>query len=320
MTRSLKHLNALHAFEAAARLGTFTRAGKELGVTPAAVGQQVRILEGYLGKKLFQRSSSGLTPTSAAARALGDLHSGFQRLDAGFKCLEGPAGGDHLAVSVAPALAWKWIATRMPRLYERSPQIDLRMDASPRLADVAGGEFDIAIRYDRPTADSPLSVLLFRDYTLPVCTPDLCPAGGAGAHERALFELPLLHIEGETTEGDAVTWHGWAKRFGLADAKLEHGARYPQSAMAVQAALDGQGVALSGLVLVIDDLLSGRLVAPLGPTSALRAPYAYRMVIAPARHATSVQSTFVRWIKDEARKSRKAMNDFVSGRSAASSA
>ena len=83
--------------------------------------------------------------------------------------------------------------------------------------------------------------------------------------------------------------------------------------MALQAALDGQGVALCGLILAVDDLLSGRLVAPLGPTSALRAPYAYRLVIAPARRKLPLHTTFIRWIKNEARKSRKAISAFLAG-------
>ncbi len=314
MTRDLRFLNALHAFETAARLGTFAQAGEELGVTPAAVGQQVRMLEDYIGQKLFYRSKLGLTSTTVASGALGDLHRGFDSLESGFRKLREPADKNRLAVSVAPALAWKWLAPRMPRLYERAPEIDLRMDASLRLADIAGGEFDVAIRYDRPMRDGPTSSRLFVDYTLPVCVPELCDLKGTTKQRaRAMLDLPLLHIEGETTEGDAVTWPSWCRRYGLGETSIGQGTRYPQSTMAIQAALDGQGVALSGLIIVIDDLLAGRLVAPLGPSSALKAPYAYRVVMAQARRKIVVQSSFIRWLRDEASASRDAMAGFLAG-------
>ena len=98
MSRSLTHLNALLAFEASARLGNFTRAAEELGVTPAAVGQQVRILEDYLGRKLFHRTPEGLKATSAASPALAELHGGFDSLAAAFKRLSGSETDNRLSL------------------------------------------------------------------------------------------------------------------------------------------------------------------------------------------------------------------------------
>lgn len=124
MPRDIKHLNALRALEASARLGSFTLAAKELEVTPAAVGQQVRILEEYLGRKIFHRTPRGLQVTTATSVAMTDLQSGFDRLEAGLKQLGGSTSDKQLSVSVAPALAARWLAPRIQRLYERCPQID----------------------------------------------------------------------------------------------------------------------------------------------------------------------------------------------------
>ena len=210
MPRRLKYLNALHAFEAAARLGTFTRAAQELGVTPAAVGQQVRVLEGYLGCKLFKRTNQGLQATANASLALVDLHSGFDRLEAGFGRLVGQATENRLSVSVAPALAWRWLTPRIHRLYQRCPNIDLRMDASLRLVDVVGGEFDIAVRYGEEERGGLASPVLFEEHQLPVCAPGLWQDGGSSTREDRLLNLPLLHVESETSDASVSTWRDWA--------------------------------------------------------------------------------------------------------------
>lgn len=306
MPRALSHLNALRAFEASARLGSFARAGEELGVTPAAVGQQVRILEGYLGRRLFRRTPAGLRASPAAALALAELGDGFDRLEAGIKRLAGPAPGHRLAVSAAPTFAWKWLAPRLPGLYQRCPRIDLRMDTSMRLVDIAGGEFDIAVRYGAAETGDLQSSVLLDEAILPVCAPGLAEGG-------KLLALPLLHVEGETSDSGWLSWPEWGQRQGLEDTKLRRGPRYPQSAMALQAALDGQGVALCGLALAIDDLGAGRLVAPLGTAGALKTHYAYRMVSAAKREPTAIQRTFVAWIGEEARKTGEIMAAFLRG-------
>ena len=308
MSKGLKHLNALRAFEASARLGNFTRAAGELGVTPAAVGQQVRILEGYLGRSLFHRTPGGLQVTPAAAATLPDLHEGFDRLAAGFKRLQGPVVENQLSVSVAPALAWKWLAPRLQGFYERSPHIDLRMDTSLRLADISGGEFDLAIRYGPEEGDGLKTLPLFQEYLLPVCIPSLCralcSAQREARSEAAILDLPLLHIEGETSDAAVRDWRHWGEIFGLLDPRLDDGPRYPLSAMALQAAYDGQGVALCGLTLVIDDLVAGRLVTPYRAVKAVKTDYAYRLVASPVRRQSATQATFMRWIEQEAEKTR----------------
>ncbi len=309
MSRKLAYLNALHAVEASTRLGSFARAAKELGVTPAAVGQQVRIIEEYLGFKLFTRTPSGLRPTIQASPALDELRTGFGFLETAFKRLQGNTSSAQLSVSAAPALAGRWVAPRLRNLYERCPQIDLRMDTSLSLVDIADGEFNLAIRYGPEDKDLD-TTLLFQEYILPVCIPDLCESSPGLASGEELLRLPLLHIEGETSDTGALSWAAWGAYHGIYDELLNRGPRYPHSIMALQAAFDGQGVALCGLVLALDDLNSGRLIAPLGAESAVEAHYAYRIVRA-SKSAPPVQQVFIDWIEAEARKTREVVSRFV---------
>lgn len=312
MPASLKFLNALRAFEVSARLGSFTRAADELGVTPAAVGQQVRMLEDYLGQKLFLRTAKGLRATVPASSALADLHSGFDRLEAGFTLLQGAVLGNRLSVSVAPALASKWLAPRLQGLYERCPDIELRMDASLRLADLQSGEFDLVVRYDAGQQDGLTSLPLFDEYVLPVCAPALCQPNDDIETADNLLSLPLLHIEGETSDTGVPTWRDWARQFGVQGDRLDRGPRYPQSAMAIQAALDGQGILLCGMTLVLDDLITGRLITPFSPGIVVKAHYVYRVIFSPVRQRMAIQNTFVDWIQAEAKKSQVLIDKILS--------
>ena len=313
MSRDLKHLNALRALEASARLGSFTLAAKELEVTPAAVGQQVRILEEYLGRKIFHRTPRGLQVTTAASVAMTDLQSGFDRLEAGLKQLGGSTSDKQISVSVAPALAARWLAPRIQRLYERCPQIDLRLDTSLKLADIAGGEFDLAIRYIGKDIEDLETTLLFDEFQIPVCVPEIAPQASYPISEIQILTMPLLHIEYESDDSKILSWEKWGARHGLKPDLLKSGPRYPDSTMALQATLNGQGVAFCGLSLVIDDLVSGKLIAPMGPGSATKAGYAYQIVHSPVRRQTSIHKTFTRWIKLEASKTNELITNFLQG-------
>jgi len=115
----------------------------------------------------------------------------------------------------------------------------------------------------------------------------------------------LLHIDGETSDAAVRDWRQWGEKFGLDDPCLDEGPRYPQSAMALQAAFDGQGVALCGLTLVIDDLRTGRLVTPYRPVRAVKTDYAYRLVTSRARRQSATQAIFIQWIEQEAKLTRE---------------
>ena len=314
MRRRLSHLNALLALEASARLGSFTRAAQELGVTPAAVGQQIRTVERFIGRKLFRRTPTGLEPTSVTEAALAELRDGFDKLALGFTRLSGPANTNRLSVTAAPALAGKWLAPRMQGLYRRSPQIDLRIDTSLRLADIEGGEFDLAIRYCDGVPKTLKGHGLFQEHILPVCAPSLqrsITQNIQNIRDMPALDMPLLHIDGETSDPSVPSWPIWGRAYGLHEDSLRCGAKYPHSIMAIEAAINGQGIALCGIHLVIDDLLAGRLVAPFGSDSAVRTRSSYSVIYSSVRQQSEVCMTFVQWIRSEANLTRKLVAQFM---------
>ena len=137
MKRALLPLNALRAFEAAAKHLSFKKAADELNVTPAAISQQIRTLEEYLDVRLFRRSSRGLILTERAQISLGSLRDGFERLDAAVEMIRDTGQSDTLRVSVSPSLASKWLVPRLDRFYEQNPNVIVKINASMELtADV----------------------------------------------------------------------------------------------------------------------------------------------------------------------------------------
>lgn len=153
-----EHLNALRAFEAAARHESFSRAAAELHVTPAAVGQLVRSLEEVLGTPLFQRGLSGqkrLLLTEAAQRALPDIRAGFEKLSAGLARLREVSSTGVLTVTVSPAFAAKWLVPRLEYFNAAWPELDVRLDVSLEALDFAERGIDIGVRYGRVTAPAP---------------------------------------------------------------------------------------------------------------------------------------------------------------------
>ena len=145
--RRLPPLNALRAFEAAARHMNFSRAAEELSVTPGAVSQQIQNLEDYIGAPLFKRTPKGLLLTDAAQTALPALREAFDRLAEAASLLTAAEDGRRLTVSVAPSFAAKWLVPRLGRFEAAHPEVDVWVSAGLELVDFTGGEVDLAIRY-----------------------------------------------------------------------------------------------------------------------------------------------------------------------------
>ncbi len=298
---TLPPLNALKAFEAAARLGSFTRAAEELGVTSAAVGQQVRGLEARIGATLFQRSLDGLTLTTRAREALPKIRRGFDFLSQGFHQLAPDDDQTHLSISAAPTFAMKWLVPRLQRFHERHPTINLSFDTAMRFVEVGRGEVDLAIRFGAGRYPGLKSERLFHDWVLPLCAPSFDFADRNRQQPIDLAGVHLIHLEGETTDPAWMNWQGWAKRHDLNIDHLAEGPRFSQSAMALQAAIEGQGVALCSIVCAFHDILAGKLCPPFGTDCALETKYGYDMVYVPARAEHFAVRVFRNWMNEEAR-------------------
>lgn len=178
--KSPVYMNAMRAFEASARHQSFSAAAVELNVTPAAIGQLVRSLEGWLGTPLFHRSSSGrvrLIPTEAAQRALPDIRAGFDRLNLGLARLKEGSANGVLTVTVSPAFASKWLLPRIDRFQTAWPDTDVRLDTSLKLLDFVSQGIDIGVRYGAGVWPGLVAEKLMDEEIYPVCSPMLLRPG-----------------------------------------------------------------------------------------------------------------------------------------------
>ena len=259
--RRLPSLNALRAFWAAARHPSFAAAAEELHVTASAVSLQIRQLEDELEFKLFERTPKGLVLTPQGARLLPGISQAFEHLKGTIASIdEGSSGKANLSISVAPSFATKWLLPRLGGFLERHPNIEVDVKANIELADFSKGEVDFAIRYGG--GDYPgLSVeLLLEDRMFPVCSPELLMRYGQRNPTRVFTEAPLLHDISVDRDPAAPSWKMWLKASGLNAVDWRNGPRFNQTALALDAALAGLGIALAPAALVEMDLAAGRLV------------------------------------------------------------
>lgn len=294
MSQRLPPLNALRAFEAAARHLNFSKAAAELYVTPAAISHQIKGLEEFLGVQLFRRRNKNLLLTDSGQAALPALREGFARLADAIELMRSGDVERILTVSVAPSFAGKWLVPRLDRFRESYPGIDVRVDANSRLVDFARDDVDIAIRYG--SGDYPgLHVdCLLADEIVPVCSPRLLTGSAPLKKPADLRKHTLLHIEDPIMSGAYPDWKMWLLSAGIDDIDATRGPRFSQSNMAIQAAVEGHGVALAGSILVADDLAAGRLVKPFALSFPVN--FCYYLVCPQATLAMPKMNAFREWL------------------------
>lgn len=298
--KSPTHLNALRAFEATARLGGYAPAAGEIGVTPEAVGQLVRSLEAYLGIKLFHRGRSGrrLVPTQEALTVLPNLSDAFKMLVGATDRLKAFSQSGVLTVSVAPSIAAKWLMPRLPSFIGAETGIDVRLDITDRLVDIAIGEADVAIRYGRGEwPDINVETLFLDEKLFPVCSPALLEKMPALQSPNALPDQVLIR-DATITNPAYPTWRDWFRHAGLMGDEKAQFIEFNASLLTIEAAVMGQGVALVREHLVKDELAFGKLIR-LFPTLELSTGWNYYVV-------TSAQSCnrariFADWLIKQAK-------------------
>lgn len=272
--RRLPPLNALRAFEAAARHLSFKEAASELFVTPTAVSHQIRSLEELVGFKLFERRGNAIKLTRAGERFFPVLHDGFDRIAQSVADLQREE--NVLTVSVTPAFAAMVLVPHLASLREAHPDITLRVEASEKLADLRKAEADICVRYGPERHQPFASHLLFRDRYVPVASPAWLGERALPVPAQALAASDLLHYDWKNASLQGPTWTAWMAATGIAGFDEGRCTRFSEEAHAVQAALDGAGVALASTVLVASKLKGGQLVQvhPVGlPGFAYQAEY-----------------------------------------------
>jgi len=297
--RRLPPLNAIRAFEAAARHLSFTKAADELNVTPAAISQQVRNLEDILGVPLFRRLTRALLLSEAGQAALPILGEGFDRLVDGIERIRATSESGILTVSAAPSFAARWLVRRLPRFEARHPEIRIRLDPTLHAVDFERENVDIAIRFGEGNYPGMRTDRLMTENISPVCSPGLMNGDNPLREPCDLANHVLLHTDwglGNPTQPD---WAMWLVCAGAETVNSSRGPVFTTEVLTVESALEGNGVALVNRGIVVDEVAAGRLVWPFELT--IETHFGF-FIICPEHTADSPKNAaFRQWLLDEAR-------------------
>lgn len=298
MSYRLPPLPAVRAFEAAARLGGFQSAGAELHVSAGAVAHQVKQLEAWLGVALFQRLARGVALTSAGhryAEALRPLLAGLADASEAAR-----HHGDERVVTVTsvPSLVARWLMPRLGRLREQHPEIDMRVLASLHPVDFVREGVDVAIRLGAGPYPGLQTDLLMEEWFSAVCSPAFKAAAPDLRTPADLLRYPLLHDEREMRIPDEISWSRWLQNFGIAYAGATRPS-FSHTYLTLEAAANGQGVALAAEPFIAEDLRNGRLVRLF--EQRVLGPYRFYLLRPADAEARPAVKAFCDWVKAEAR-------------------
>ena len=294
----MPQLNALKAFEAAARHESFTRAAGELCVTQGAVSHQVKALEAELGLKLFNRERQRLVITEAGCDYLNVIRDAFDRIGEGTERLLQRQRGGVLAVSVSPNFAAKWLIHRLGRFAEAHPEIDLRVSAQPHHVDFAREDIDLAIRHGDGNEPGLHVTRLCVEELFAVCSPKLLTGRDPLRQPSDLCRFTLIHVSDRKGWSSREGWTQWLEFAGVTGVDSSRTLVLDQASMAIDAAVDGQGIVLARTALVASDLISGRLVRPFD--LAMPASFGYWIVCANPTAKLPKIVAFSEWLLTEA--------------------
>ncbi|QDH68751.1 transcriptional regulator GcvA [Marilutibacter alkalisoli] len=291
-------LNALRAFEAAARHLSFQAAAAELFVTPAAISHQVKRLEAHLGVTLFHRGHRVVELSEQGAALAASLGEVFAQLDLALDRATAP-GAAHLRVSTLESFAAKWLAPRLHRFHRDCPELKLRIETGNDPADFVRGGIDIAIRYGPGGYTDVVAERLMDAPVFPVCAPALAHDGPHPLRTPDdLRHHTLLHDDSATDRPGVPDWPAWLHAAGAKRVDATHGPVFDSIYLAQEAATAGHGIALGVAPLVEEDLQRGRLVRPFGLT--LPNAYALWVVRPDGGRPHPGADAFCEWLKAEA--------------------
>jgi len=300
MKRKLPSLKALQAFEATARHLSFTEAADELHVTPAAIGHQVRALEDYFGQKLLIRSTRKVELTEVARWVLPVISQGFDLLAEAGERLKAPDTSPALSLTVEPGFAARWLVQHLESFQRLHPEWDVRLSAGYDLVDLSERRFDLGIRFGDGRYPGLRIHRLGLEEVFPVCSPTLMQGPKAIREPNDLRHHTLLH-EDWVMANEQVwpNWNMWLKATGADRVDPNPGPHYSNSELAIEAAIGGQGVALSSTAMVADDLTTGRLVRPFGEQFKTQLETAYFLVYLPEVQNEPKIAAFRDWLLEE---------------------
>jgi LysR family glycine cleavage system transcriptional activator len=288
--RKIPPLNAIRAFEAAARLVSFTKAGEELNVTHGAISRQVAILENYLGVILFRRTNAHLELTSSGKKLLDETSAALDRIAVAAMHISN-ASNVELTVSAPPTFTLRWLIPRFSTFQRKHLDLKVRLVTSIAPVDFSAKEYDIAIRGAGRQPDPVNSHFFLTESILPVCHPDLL--------EKQPLKQPqdIARHTLLTYSTEPYRWADWLDAVGASGIAPLATINFEQMYFSLQAAMEGLGIALVPYFLVIDDIAAGRLCTPFGSLGVqTRAYYAN---VDPDADDSTARNAFCNWLEEE---------------------
>ena len=294
MNERLPSLNALRAFDAAARHMSFQAAAEELHVTPAALSYQIRQLEEGLDLKLFTRLNRAVELTHEGELIRPYIREGFSQFSEAVKKLNQKRTSNILNISAGPALTSKILA---PRLYDfilQHPTIDARVSATLSLVDLKHQEFDIAIRFGMGDYAGCTSVKLFDEYVMPLCSPKLLEGPNKIQSPRDLEKFTLIHDDTHKDNPEISNWDTWLTAAGVKGLESQSTLHFNSADHALDAAAAGAGIVLGRELLAKGDINAKRLVAPFDLK--LKAEFSFYAVFLENRAEEANIKKFCDWL------------------------
>lgn len=296
--RKLPPLNAVRAFEAAARHVSFTKAAAELHVTHGAISRHVALLEGWAGRPLFRRTPSQLQLTESGRAYCNELTTLFDRMSMASLALKENAAST-LRVNAGPTLTMRWLIPRMSGFQRRRPDVEIRMTTSLAPVDFQDNAYDLAVRYYPAGQNWSASLPFMTELFLPICHVDLI-----GTTQKPDPEILSKHtLISYSTKKDA--WHEWSTAAGFPELPATSNLEFEHLYFAIQAATEGLGIVIAPLSHVFDDILAGNLIAPFGLHAARRVPHLASFVNTPS--VDPVVQAFVEWLQEQGRDTERSV-------------
>ena len=300
---------ALRALEAAARHLSYTRAAEELFITQSAVSHQIKHIEELWNIKLFNRRGRRIVLTEAGHALVPVVRDFVRRITSTLEELgDTDDSPSALRVTLLQSFAFKWLVPRLGHFNQEYPDIDVWISTSDELVVFDSEKADVGIRLGYGNWGNVYEELLLQEYVFPVCSPYFLQQFGTPEKPEDLLELPLLR---RNAVDILQRWRDWFRDAGVVVRKMPKGTQFPQTSLAIQAAIDDQGVALARSAHVLDDVKAGRLVR-LFPEVKSKSNVSYYFVCVPGRENNPQIAAFREWLKREAVKSEKEFEEMLS--------
>ena len=299
--RQLPPLNALRAFEATARHLSFTKAADELNVTAGAVSQQIKLLEAYLDITLFLRKNRMITLTEEAQLSLPYFTEGLNRFAKGVNVIQESQQNKPLTITLPPTFAARWLMPRLTKFQQQHPDVDVRIDATYKLVDIIHENIDAGIRFGTGEYKGLESDLLFKQEVIPVCSPALLRSEKKLEKPADLKQHTLLHCDFflNSTSQNQPDWDLWFAMVGVDSGQVDtsHGVHFAQHDLLVQAAIEGQGIALVASISAQKAIKEGLLVQLFD--TGLPLEHAYYFIYPTEKSVLKRVQVFRKWLLEE---------------------